>query len=420
VSTGAQRLLHHVHRPHGWVFWLAVTLAAAAGLFAAAVGVAIAVDRVFFSVETETQVCSPQTTQTSRPELRILDRVVRGPSKLAPGATAYVSGPRGSWLGAAGVADTSTCARMPANARMRLESVSKIYAAALILQLAHEGKLRVGDTVARWLPGLLPYGNRITIRELLTMSSGLIDDNDFVNASPRVRRTYFARVKDAELRAKLLATAARVEEDPAAVMSETLWIRWAAWQPLLFTPGNGFHYSNIGYDILGLIAVRAGGEPLAALYRERIFEPLGLDATAYDPQGPITGPHAQGYGIEPNGRQTETTDWHAGIGAEGGIVSNARDTATFLTALMRGKLLNRQQLAQMRGENLWLGGEPSLCVDQVYGWRGGGSGYKTDVWVNEDASRVAVLLLNARHYDTAQPPADEAAHDTLARLYCRA
>jgi D-alanyl-D-alanine carboxypeptidase len=195
--------------------------------------------------------------------------------------------------------------------------------------------------------------------------------------------------------------------------------RWAAWQPLLFTPGNGFHYSNIGYDILGLIAVGAGGEPLAGLYRERIFEPLGLRATVYDPQGPIGGPHAKGYGIEPNGRQTETTDWHAGVAAEGGIVSNANDTATFLTALMQGRLLDRQQLTQMQGENLWLGGEPSGC-EQAYGWSGGGSGYKTDVWVNDDGSRVAVLLLNARHFDTAQPATDQAAHDTLARLYCGA
>ena len=213
---------------------------------------------------------------------------------------------------------------------------------------------------------------------------------------------------------------ARVEEDQAAVVPETLWIRWAAWQPLLFTPGGGFHYSNIGYDILGLIAARAGGEPLAALYRERIVQPLGLHATAYDAQGPISGPHAEGYGIEPNGTQYETTDWHWGVGAEGGIVSNAKDTATFLTALMRGKLLDRQQLTQMQGEDFWQGGAWSGCAGQAYGWSGGGSGYKTDVWVNDDGRRVAVLLLNARHYDTAQPAADQAAHDTLARLYCGA
>jgi D-alanyl-D-alanine carboxypeptidase len=361
-----------------------------------------------------------QRSQTSRPKLqRILDGVVAGPSKLAPGVTAYVLGPHGSWLGAAGVADTSTCAPMPVDARMRLESVSKIYTATLILQLAQDGKLRVGDTVGSRLPGLLPYGNRITIRQLLTMTSGLIDNNDLRNA-PGNGEAYLARVKDAKLRAQLLATLARVEKDPAAVVPETFWIRWAAWQPLLFTPGSGFHYSNIGYDILGLIAARAGGVPLATLYRERIFQPLGLHATAYDPQGPISGPHAQGYGIEPNGMQTETSDRHWGVGAEGGIVSDARDTATFLTALMRGKLLDRQHLTQMKGESFWQGGTFSGCPDQAYGWSGGGSGYKTEVWVDDDGSRVAVLLLNARHYDTAQPAADRAAQDALARLYCGA
>jgi D-alanyl-D-alanine carboxypeptidase len=331
-----------------------------------------------------------------------------------------VSGPHGSWLGAAGIADTSTCARMPMDARMRLESVSKIYTATLILQLAQERKLRVSDTVATWLPGLLPYGNRITIRQLLTMSSGLIDNNDFNNASDTVKRTYLARVKDEKLRAQLLAAAALVDKNPATVVPETLWIRWAAWQPLLFIPGGGFHYSNIGYDILGLIAARAGGAPLSALYREQIFQPLDLHATAYDPQGPMSDPHSQGYGIEPNGMQTETTDWHWGVGAEGGIVSNAEETATFLTALLRGKLLDRQHLKQMKGESFWRGGAYSGCADRAYGWSGGGSGFKTDVWVDEDGSRVAVLLLNARHYDTAQPAADQAAHDALASLYCGA
>jgi len=122
---------------------------------------------------------------------------------------------------------------------------------------------------------------------------------------------------------------------------------------------------------------------------------------------------------EKAGEQIDTTDWHSGVGAEGGIVSNAKDTATFLTALMRGKLLDQGQLKAMKGDNLWLGGTYS-CAGQVYGWSGGGSGYKTEVWVNDDGSRVAVLLLNARHYDTAQPEADQAAHATLTSLYCGA
>ena len=386
-----------------------------------ATGLAVAVERLGFSGEAH--VSRPVFSGVSavpHPYLqRTLVGLVAGPSKIAPGAVAYVSGPHGRWLGAAGVADTSTGAQMPVDARMRLESVSKIYTATLILQLAQEGKLRVEDTAARWLPGLLPYGDRITIRELLTMQSGLIDNNDLRNASASEQRTNLGRVKDAKLRARLVAIAGRIEKNPAAEFSPIWWIRFAAWQPLLFTPGYGIHYSNIGYDILGLIAARAGGKPLPALYRERIFEPLGLHATAYDPQGPIAGPHAHGYGIEPNGDQFDATDWHAGIGAEGGIVADARDTATFLTALMRGKLLDRQHLAAMEATDLWLGGA-GTCAGIAYGWSGGGNGYKTEVWVNDGGSRVVVLLLNARHWDTAQGAADEAAAVARSNLYCAA
>ena len=412
MSPSTRSVSQRLGRRYRWALGLAVGLAAM-------LGIVIAVDRAFFSVTTRT--CSSVPTRSPRPGLqRVLDGVVAGPSSLAPGATAYVSGPHGTWSGAAGLADTRSCTRMTADARMRLESVTKIYTAALILELAQDGKLRVTDTVARWLPGLLPYGNRITIRELLTMSSGLIDNNDFVNASDSDKRAYLARVKDAALRRQLLAAAALVDRNPAAVVPPMLWIRWAAWQPLLFTPGTLSHYSNIGYDILGLIAVRAGGKPLPALYRERIFEPLGLHATAYDPQGPISGPHAHGYAIEPNGAQIDSTDWHWGVGAEGGIVSDAKDTATFLTALMRGKLLDRRQVTAMEFDNLWRGGEPSGCAGQAFGWSGGGSGFKTEVWVDDRGSRVAVLLLNARHLSTAQPAADETAHETLARLSCNA
>ena len=74
---------------------------------------------------------------------------------------------------------------MKPDARMRLESVSKIWTAAVVLRLAQNGLLRPGDTVERWLPGLLPYGNRITIAQLLTHTSGLIDNNDMVSRARR-------------------------------------------------------------------------------------------------------------------------------------------------------------------------------------------------------------------------------------------
>ena len=351
--------------------------------------------------------------QTGRPELqRILDDVVTGRHRLAPGATAFVSGPRGTWLGSAGVADIASRESMRSGARMRLQSISKIYTAALILQLAQERRLHVGDTVERWLPGVLPYGDRITIGQLLTMRSGLIDIADVMRGGTR----YLGRVHDPKLRAQLTAIARRLHANPALQVSPLWFIKLAAWQPLLFKPGTQSHYSGIGYELLGLIAARAGARPLPDLYRGRIFEPLGLRQTAYDPQGPIGGPHARGYMIGADGTMTDATNWHWGVGAAAGIVSNAPETAAFLVALMRGKLLDRQWLDTMR-QDIWNGGADSGCAGRAYGWGGAGDASKTDAFVNADGSRVAVLLLNARRSDGRD---DMAATRTMIALYCAA
>ena len=88
MLKGAQPLPHRVQWPHRWVVWLVAGLVVATGI-------AVAVDRAFFSA------------QETRPEFMqsVLDGLVKGPNRLAPGATAYVSGPHGIWVGSAGVAE---------------------------------------------------------------------------------------------------------------------------------------------------------------------------------------------------------------------------------------------------------------------------------------------------------------------------
>ena len=282
----------------------------------------------------------------------------------------------------------------------------------LIHQLAEAGTLRLSDTVERWLPGMLPYGDRITVAQLLVHTSGLIDNND-VAKNPEA---YLAQVTDPVLKAQLLRVARRLEQTPTAEFSPVLWVKLAAFQPLLTEPGTNYHYSNIGFEILGLIAARASGQSIESLYRERIFEPLGLKHTAYDPQGPISGEHARGYNVGPDGRLIDMTAAHAGIGAEGAVVSNAEDTARFLVSLMQGKLLGPEQLALMKQSGFWSGGNPTGCGGVAYGHSGGGAGFKTDVWVSGDGERVAVLLLNGR----GDAAADARAGATMSRLYCAA
>lgn len=374
MSTGVRSFPHRFRWTYRKAVWLLVGILVAAR-------VALGVERAFLA------------GQETRSEFmqRILDGVVTGPNRLAPGATAYVSGPHGTWIGSAGLADVKTGEPMPVDARMRIESASKTWLVAVVLQLVREGKLSLEDTVDGWLPGLLrAHGSEITLRQLMSDSSGLIDDND-VSASPGAGRVYLARVGDAKLRKQLLAIARRIRADPATRVSPLWFIRLAAWQPLVAAPGTTYHHSNIGWNIAGLIAAKAAGKPLPLLYRERIFQPLRLRHTAYDPQGPIAGAHANGYALAADGTLTNTTAWHLGKGADGAIVTNATDEARFLTALTNGTLLDSSVLHETGA------GDPSGCSGPlVHIGSGAGNGFKSDVVYAVDGSRVAVLLLNGK------------------------
>jgi D-alanyl-D-alanine carboxypeptidase len=355
-------------------------------------------------------------TPTKRPELqRVLDGVVA--AHVAPGVSAYVVGPHGTWTGAAGIANVSTREPMRPGTRVRLESVSKLWTATLIVRLAEEGRLRLDDKVARWLPGVLSYGDRITVRQLLDHTSGMVDSND-ISAAPE---TYLRQVKDRALRARLLAIGRRVNDDPGYEFSPRVWVDWAAVLPLSSRPGTTYHYSNIGYTVAGMLAERAGGADMATLIRECIAGPLRLRSVAYDPNGEIAGAHARGYRVGDGGRLTDATTWTLGVGAGGGIVADAADEAHFLQALMQGRIVGPKRLAEIKAPSaatsygLGTGINPSGCAGIGYNHNGGGSGYETNVFVSGDGRRVAVLLLNGRTVDNH---GDEVAFEAMQRLYC--
>jgi D-alanyl-D-alanine carboxypeptidase len=402
----------------GDVLWSTPTLLTLSPLGAPIAHVGLHVSAVLHSYETDLflpphveAVPNRASAAARRPELAdILARLTSGNRRVAPGATAYVHGPHGTWSGASGIADLGSGRPMRAEDRMRLESVSKIWTAAIVLRLAQDGKLRPSDTVERWLPRLLPYGARITVAQLLTHTSGIVDNNDMAADPAR----FIARVGDASLRAELTVLAERVRTEPRVQYPPLQWIRLAAWQPLRFEPGTAAHYSNIGFEVLGLIAERASGRGIEELYRSLLFRPLALDSAAYDPQGPIRGPHARGYGVAGDGSTTDATTWHGGVGAEGAVVANAADTGTFLEALMQGRLLSRSWVTRLRGDLFWRGGTQSSCGGAVFGHSGGGAAYTTKALVSGEGDRVAVLLLNGRRGAVGDERADQAIRD----LYC--
>ncbi|HET7566607.1 MAG TPA: serine hydrolase domain-containing protein [Gaiellaceae bacterium] len=365
--------------------------------------------------------CGGAAATPERPALqRTLDALVTGPDQIAPGATAYVAGPQGVWTGASGWADLAKQVRMTPDARMRLESVSKLWTATVVAKLAEEGRLRLDDTVERWLPGRFPYGDRITVRQLLNHTSGMIDNNDLGN-----RPAYWlGQIQDAALRAEAVREATALQADPTHIFPRLLEIRIAAALPLLSEPGTTWHYSNIGYMTAGLIAEKAGKAPLADLYDRIIVRPLELTSAGYYPAGPIAGRHPVGYSVHRGGVAIPATDHLGGtLQAEGGIVTDAKDEGRFLLGLVTGKIVSPATLAELVGTTPASGSyglgtvvEPT-CAGTAYTHNGGGASWASSVAVSADGKRVAVVLLNGqRSYDPVSTPYYRA----LLTLFCAA
>jgi D-alanyl-D-alanine carboxypeptidase len=137
--------------------------------------------------------------------------------------------------------------------RFRVGSVTKTFTATIVLQLAAEERLRLGDALERYLPGVVPDGTRITIRQLLNHRSGL------------------ANVTDNALWLE------RASGSPSTRPIDVL--RFAASHPLTFRPGSRWEYSNTNYIALGLVIEKATGHPYRQELEQRILEPLGLDST---------------------------------------------------------------------------------------------------------------------------------------------
>ncbi|MFI4946836.1 MAG: serine hydrolase domain-containing protein, partial [Burkholderiales bacterium] len=158
-----------------------------------------------------------------------------------------------------GVRDLRTRPRIDVRTGFRLASVTKQLTAAVVMLLVRDGRLRYEDTLLAVLPGFPDYARAVTIRHLLTHTSGLpdyetlMDENEKTGAA---RWTPERQIRDDEVRGLLEK----------------------ATQPR-FAPGTRWAYSNSGYVLLGLVAARAAGRPFGDVLRERIFAPLGMTRT---------------------------------------------------------------------------------------------------------------------------------------------
>jgi D-alanyl-D-alanine carboxypeptidase len=298
----------------------------------------------------------------------------------APGALAVVRTPLGIRREQAGLARRRPSTAMAATDRFRVASITKTFVATVVLQLVAEGKLGLDDPVERWLPGLVPNGRAITIRELLDHTSGLFnyfDDKAFVQA---------------------------VVAQPGRIWPPRKLVAIATSHPPLFPPGRDWSYSNTNYILLGLVVEAAVGTPLDQQLQGRFFDPLGLTATSLPTGARIDGAHAHGYvGFATLPRLRSLVDtslvspslaWAAGA-----IVSTGDDVTSFYAALLGGRLLPPDLLAAMEtpapGVHYGLGLlEADTPCGPAYGHEGDLLGYRSFVYARPNGTRVALVMVN--------------------------
>ncbi len=200
----------------------------------------------------------------------------------------------------------------------RLASVSKQFTAAAILLLAEDGALSIDDPLKKWLPELPAVADAMTLRQLLSHSSGLLDYEDLMDPADT------RQVHDIDV-LHLLQKENRT----------------------YFAPGSSYRYSNSGYALLALVVGKASGSDFASFLRQRIFLPLGMTATFAHQDGVDEVPErAYGYSqIDGHWQRTDQSTTSAVLG-DGGIYSSIDDLAKWDAALYDERLLRRASLQQ--------------------------------------------------------------------------
>ncbi|MFB6890428.1 serine hydrolase domain-containing protein [Kitasatospora sp. NPDC056327] len=308
------------------------------------------------------------------------------------------------WKGAAGLADRTTGAPATAEGRFRIGSVTKTFVSTVALQLVAEGRIGLDDPVERLLPGAVPNGADITLRQLLGHTSGVFnytEDDAFDIERPGAIEHWLESGRYTRWTPQQLVALANAH-------------------PAYFAPGQGFHYSNTNYVLVGQIIERATGRSWQREVERRVIRPLGLTGTSMpDHATGIPGPHAHGYYELPSGPADVTELDPSMAGASGAGISTTADLNTFITALIGGRLLPRPQLAEMMAVTPQSGGRYGLGLERtatdcgvLWGHGGGIPGYSTVLYTTADLRRQLAVSMNGTG-GVETPPATREAYDRL-------
>ncbi|MFE6224437.1 serine hydrolase domain-containing protein [Streptomyces sp. NPDC057854] len=331
----------------------------------------------------------PAAAATAGPDL---SAVISGlPRADATAALVRVGGTEGGWAGGAGVRDLESGAPADPAGRFRAGSVTKVFTAATVLQLAAEGRIDLDRTARSYLPELIPgrYAT-VTVRQLLNHTHGIPAAG---LPGGTVEEWYERRFEVHEPEEMVRRATAKARE---------------------FRPGTRQHYLNIGYTIAGLIVERVTGDAYEEQLERRILRPLGLrDTYAPGRETVIRGSYNHGYQLMRREDGTtglrDVSEWGVTDGwAAGDLVSTTADLERFTRALFAGRVVRGPLLEEMftLPEVTDFGsGEPAaysaglsvkrLGGREVWGKTGGRWGYNTAVASTRHGERTLVYSVNA-------------------------
>ncbi|HEY0969682.1 MAG TPA: serine hydrolase domain-containing protein [Gemmatimonadales bacterium] len=322
---------------------------------------------------------SPQARPSMEETQRIIDSLANdavNEGRFSSVSVGVVRGRDTVLLAAYGLADRE--GQLPAgpDVAYRLASITKQFTAALVLQLADEGRLSLGDSVGKWLPQVPPAWRGVTVAQLLNHTSGI---PSYTALGPAWMQRWGE------------------DMEPDTIIALTFG------KPMDFEPGAKFRYDNTGYVILGRIVELAMGKSYEEAVQERLAGPLGLEGLSYCPSRPTAATDARPYERAPGGLfmpapyLSMTQPYAAGA-----LCATAHDLVRWNAALHGGRVVSDSLYWRMvtpegaaRASRYAFGlSRDTVAGHEAITHNGGINGGSTEGWYFPDDSTSIVALAN--------------------------
>ncbi|OFS14808.1 hypothetical protein CYJ76_04650 [Kytococcus schroeteri] len=310
----------------------------------------------------------------------------------AVGAVVSVRGRHGALDAAAGrqsvsgAAATITC-------RGRVSSITKMLVTTAVMLQIQKRTWTLQTTIDDVLPGLWPGRGRVTLRQLLSHTSGMPDALDVITPGNNMYEQ----------------SPAALEEACSRQYTDAQLVRIARGMTWRFTPGEGYSYSNTGFVVVGMMLEKVTGKRLENLLRTQVFRRTGMGQTSLERGFSVPSPQLSDYIVEPEGRyRLERVNLSTFSGA-GAVMATSADVTDFMYNLFRGNIISQYLVDKMctpygaakeysYGLGLRVVPDDVAGTGNLYGHTGAGWGSVAHALSTRDGRRRMAYVATGRPY----------------------